>query len=340
MDILLCECAEKRAFTAGNKARTDTVQILLKNGYKYIPLFVSKSGKAKILLDICVGIVKTVHVAGDGDSVFIQYPYYPSFVNKVLVKALSIGRTLKKYKIKMLIHDVVSLRSAELNKKNLADEMKIFNEVDKLICHNETMEQFFLENGYKNECIVLGPFDYLYEGIPVQVKYHKIPTVIVAGNLAREKCGYVYHLNDIDNCKFSLYGINYTGTSDAKIAYKGSFPPEELIEHLSGDFGLVWDGDSIESCTGMYGNYLKYNNPHKFSLYIAAGLPLIVWSKSALASYVKKYNLGICVDSLRELEDLSIIEKEYLDIYMSVMKYRNEVIHGKHLLRTINEAVV
>ena len=51
------------------------------------------------------------------------------------------------------------------------------------------------------------------------------------------------------------------------------------------------------ACTGQYGEYLKINSPFKFSLYLAANRPVVVWSKSALASYVKEYKLGICVDS-------------------------------------------
>lgn len=337
MNVLLCECAEKRAFTAGNKARTDTVQILLKDGYKHIPLFVSKSKKMKILLDMCVGTVKAIHAAGKDDSIFIQYPYYPEFVNRMLVKALSFGRVFKNYKIEMLIHDVVGLRTVETDGKSLDNEVKLFNQVDRVICHNETMKRIFQEKGCTSECVVLGPFDYLYDGKTVQMKYNEMPTVIVAGNLAREKCGYVYQLSDIHNCKFALYGINYTGDSSESVEYRGSFPPDTLIEHMNGDFGLVWDGENIEECTGMYGNYLKYNNPHKFSLYIAAGLPLIVWSKSALAFYVKKYSLGICVDSLKELEKLSIEKKEYLTMHDNVMKYRYEIVRGKHLLRAINE---
>ena len=43
MNIVLCEAAEKREYTAGNKARTDVVRILMESGYKHISLFISKS---------------------------------------------------------------------------------------------------------------------------------------------------------------------------------------------------------------------------------------------------------------------------------------------------------
>ena len=34
----------------------------------------------------------------------------------------------------------------------------------------------------------------------------------------------------------------------------------------------MWDGPSPDTCAGVYGAYLRYNNPHKTSLYLAAGL--------------------------------------------------------------------
>ena len=56
--------------------------------------------------------------------------------------------------------------------------------------------------------------------------------------------------------------------------YFGSFLPDELPAALEGGFGLVWDGDSAETCSGVFGEYLRYNNSHKASLYLASGFPL------------------------------------------------------------------
>ena len=56
----------------------------------------------------------------------------------------------------------------------------------------------------------------------------------------------------------------------------GSFLPDELPSALEGSFGLVWDGDSSKTCSGVFGEYLRYNNSHKASLYLASGFPIIV----------------------------------------------------------------
>ena len=85
------------------------------------------------------------------------------------------------------------------------------------------------------------------------------------------------------------------------VKYCGQFPPEQLPKTLRGGFGLVWDGDRLDCCDGVFGRYLKYNNPHKTSLYLACGIPVMVWDQSALADYVVEHHLGIAVGSLEEL---------------------------------------
>jgi len=73
----------------------------------------------------------------------------------------------------------------------------------------------------------------------------------------------------------------------------------KLKEH----FGLVWDGEEIETIAGTTGEYLRYNSPHKASLYIVSGLPLIVWKESAIYELVKQYNIGFGVSNLMELDE-------------------------------------
>lgn len=339
MNVVLCEYAEKREFTAGNKARTDTVRILKSQGYKHIPLFRSKSKKIIVLLQMMWGSIRSIISANKDDVIFLQYPYYPSIVNKTLFRVLRIGRALKKYKIELLLHDVVGLRSGPNAGQVLSQEVNEFNSLDKVICHNDKMRSALKDAGCSVELAILGPFDYLVEKSKIpSIKSERDggEAVVIAGNLSEEKCGYVYKLNELSNVEFRLYGIGYTGKSDDKITYEGKFDPEELVKVLKGNFGLVWDGDSLETCDGVYGNYLKYNNPHKFSLYLVAGIPLIVWNQSALADHVRRYNLGICIESLYELNDLNINPEIYKGMKKSVAVYRDELIRGSHLVKALN----
>ena len=164
-------------------------------------------------------------------------------------------------------------------------------------------------------------------------------TIVIAGNLSRQKSAYIYQLNDItDHCHYNLYGIGYDGKDTENVSYKGAFSPDELISQLQGQYGLVWDGESCDTCSGAFGEYLKYNNPHKFSLYLAAGLPVIIWKSAALAVYVEKYGLGMCIDSLKELDSRlsAITSDDYLRMVENVAKYRKSLVNGCHLKEALD----
>ena len=83
---------------------------------------------------------------------------------------------------------------------------------------------------------------------------------------------------------------------------------------MTGEFGLVWDGDSLATCSGSYGRYLAINSPHKLSLYLALGKPVFIWEKAAEADFVKKNGVGYTIGSIFEMveiySELSDGEKE------------------------------
>lgn len=341
MNIILCEYVNKNEYDAGNKARNDVLIITKELGYKHIALYRSGASKFLILLQLVKGSINAIFYAKKNEEILIQYPYYPSIVNKILFFTLHIGKKLKKYKLELLVHDVIGLRNDKLETKegqiSLESEVVQMRIFDKVICHNDTMKKVFNQITQEMDCKVLGPFDYLYDGEPVPIEQILPWKIIVAGSLKREKCGYLYNLPNLSNIRFELYGSNYSGTLHENVSYHGSFPPDELISHLKGHFGLVWDGESWNSISGIYGQYLRYNNPHKFSLYIAAGIPLIVWRQSALSDCVKKNNLGICIESLEELNDIldNLTWQTYKSIVLSVRKYREDLIVGNHLKKVL-----
>ena len=103
---------------------------------------------------------------------------------------------------------------------------------------------------------------------------------------------------------------------------------------------MVWDGNSIDSCSGDFGEYLQYNNPHKLSLYLASGIPVVIWDKAAESKFVKDNNLGLCVSSLHELQDkLNLItEQEFNEMVDNVEKQTDLLTHGKYTEASILEA--
>ena len=53
-----------------------------------------------------------------------------------------------------------------------------------------------------------------------------------------------------------------------------------------------------------------YTIKAKLSLYLTAGLPVVIWEQAAEAAFVRKHGLGICVASLRDLKEA--FDKDYI----------------------------
>lgn len=85
--------------------------------------------------------------------------------------------------------------------------------------------------------------------------------------------------------------------------------------------------NSVGSCVGKTGEYLKYNNPNKTSLYLYSSMPVIVWDEVAIADFVLQNIVGITVNSLYELE--TAIQVIFTEEYSAMCQRLYEL--GKNL---------
>lgn len=251
----------------------------------------------------------------------------------------------------LVIHDVESLR---YNRKiDYLREKIVFSSFTHIICHSGNMKEF-LEKKFnvKSKNYVLGFFDYLVsENILAQVKERSFPndqifSIIFAGKLSDWKSGFlrilVQDYKPPKNYKLLLYGKGYDGPQDNSfIQVNGAYPPDELPAHLNGHFGLIWDGNEVHKIGGSVGEYLKYNSPHKASLYVVSSLPIIAWRESAIYKLIEKYNLGIGIESLTELDDvLSKVTKEQYDTWKSNVRKLREILVKGDNLRNIIQSIL
>jgi len=210
-------------------------------------------------------------------------------------------------------------------------------QADGLIAHNPVMKSVLVDKGISEKKIVsLGIFDYLIPNYQDKEDLSKEGAIIVAGNLAQEKAGYLYELPA--RPAYNLYGVGFDESRKLSNAtYFGSFLPDELPSALEGSFGLVWDGDSSKTCSGVFGEYLKYNNSHKASLYLASGFPIIVWGQSALANFVLEKECGISVESLLDLEEVldNLSQEEYQDLIKNAKSVGQKIREGSYLLSAL-----
>lgn len=289
----------KETNSAGNKAKTDMEAIMQAMGLRDVGLPQSHyRDTARHFLFTLASVLKSPFCLGRGDALVLQYPlkkYYE------LVCDMAHARGAK---VVTLIHDLGSFRRKALSVER---EIRRLNHSDVVIAHNESMLRWLRDNGCRSRLLTLGIFDYLS---PSDISPLPMPegpyTVVYAGGLSQKKNAFLYQLgNVVKDCKVRLYGGGFDIQRAAHpecFEQMGFVPSNQLIATASGHFGLVWDGDSLDACSGDMGEYLRYNNPHKTSLYIRCHLPIIIWKQAALASFVSQRGIGLCVDSLREIE--------------------------------------
>ena len=101
---------------------------------------------------------------------------------------------------------------------------------------------------------------------------------------------------------------------------------------------MVWEGNSLDACSGEIGDYLRMCASHKLSLYLAMGLPVIVWKEAAVASFVENNNLGIALSNLYELEGrLSKMSvEEYSLIKQAVQQMSAKVRTGQLFIASLH----
>lgn len=343
----------KKRETAGFKAPDDVNKICKSMGMRPIrfPKFPSQYGKLRKKLWLYTVVpanwIKVLFRVKKDDVVFIQHPMY---AYRLITTMIGLIRKVKKCRFAVLIHDLESLRRGIGGVVNYKQERAEYSDsvmlhsFDKIICHNASMRSYMLEQGFAEEkLITLGIFDYLCEDNQKTAELTCPAGVAVAGNLAPTKSGYIYDM-DVTGVGLNLYGINFDETvfrDRENVSYKGSFHPDALPSSLEGSFGLVWDGPVSSTCAGNTGEYLKYNNPHKTSLYLASNLPVIIWSKAALAGFITENGLGLAVDSLDQIRGaVSGISQEDYEKMTTNVRNMGQKIRSGHFFRTAAQQAI
>ena len=99
--------------------------------------------------------------------------------------------------------------------------------------------------------------------------------------------------------------------------------------------------DSAQTCSGVFGEYLRYNNSHKASLYLASGFPLVVWKQSALSHFVLENGCGIAVESLHDLSQTleQLDDEDYQDLLVNTRRIGQKIRNGSYLTNALNKIV-
>lgn len=327
---------------AGSKARWDVEQIM--SGMGICPIGHSRSVSKNRLLHFARtlgNLLKLSVTIKRGDILILQFPV--KYYDKICRLAHRRGTH-----VITLIHDLSCFRKKS---NSVEKEVCRLNLSDGLIGSNSVMCQWLCENGFvgngtRRIIIPLHLFDFLSDSTsPERQKKWPMHQVVYAGQLSHQKNRFLYEYgNYIKGYAVNVYGRGFDesyATHPEFFHVKGFMLPDRLIGCAEGDFGLVWDGGSVDDCSGDWGEYLMFNSPHKVSLYLRCGLPIIIWRKAALAEFVEENGIGICIDSLREINGIyeHLTPTDYYKMLNNVLRVSRMLAEGGFFKRALSEAV-
>ncbi|MDR2660670.1 MAG: beta-1,6-galactofuranosyltransferase [Lactobacillaceae bacterium] len=260
------------------KAKDDIASIAIKEGFKELKII--RANKSFPDLNNITA----------GDLIVHQYPTYLGdsleldFINSIHELHA---------KIVILIHDFEPYRINNYTNSKYA--FNIIQSSDALIVHTDKMKKKFKQTGFQKDIFVLEAFDYLAD----IYKLNAIDKIVYAGTLA--KANWIFDYKETFN--IHLYGKlpkQFPDKLNPNLKLHQPVEPLKLASEISRyQWGLVWDSDFSNKTN--YQKYQQINAPHKLSLYIASGIPVIVPSNSAMEDFVLKNNIGISVNSLSEI---------------------------------------
>lgn len=291
-----------------NKAKRDIDRLMLGLGYKDLAIKGVGKRHVETFIRKSLSMLSLLTRLHKGDTLVIQYPFKKFYSLQCRIAHLRGARVIT------LIHDLGSFRRKKLS---IEQEMHRLSHTDYIIAHNREMKLWiekqaavFLpqlggRNYFEGRIGCLEIFDYLSDVAPHRHQSaggHS--SIVYAGGLGERKNAFLYQAGQaVAPLSIDVYGDGNLDTTRfaPNLHYHGRIASDEFIRTAPGDWGLVWDGDSVDACSGVWGEYLRYNNPHKASFYLRAGLPVIVWRKAAMASFIDKEGVGIAVENLQEL---------------------------------------
>lgn len=333
----------KSRFTALAKCRKDPVELLMSMGAQNMGLEIfSLEGHSHM---VCSFLWRWNSIylwwqlrqklsTIKNSIIFIQYPFSATGLHpRFIINRLRLNGN----KIILLVHDIESIR--HISSKSASADKYILANSDISILHSSAMINIAKKFAPKGKYIALEFFDYKSNlNLPTPSDLRNIK-LIFAGNLAKSD-----FLNEIDKVHFTkqfqlyLYGLASTHLKTSEnVIYKGTFDAEKF-ENVEGNWGLVWDGTSVDSCIGNFGEYQRLNAPFKFSFYLAAKRPVVVWSHAAMAEYVKKYHLGIAVEHINDIPKVVATLTDYeLEQIKRGVEYASAEVRSGNKLRTALE---
>lgn len=321
-------------YVHGGVTNVDAEKILFADGFEPILFPHQQSFSIKAKISRLSFLLKKAMAIKKGSIVIFLFPFYAR-MDKLFIRLLR----LKRITLICYIVDIDGIKDGD--DSLLKKELEFFGKHKYFIVLNDSMKKWLEE---KVPGAVSSPIHFhAFLTPPVFRQRQRSFEIVFAGNLAKSPfLQQLHHLkHSSPNLHFNIYGPDpFEGMEKQEnITYHGVSKPYELPVKLTGSFGLIWEGNSIERPEGSIGHYIQYITHNKLSLYIVSGLPIIIAATAATAPLVEKYKIGVTVKSLYEVEEKikGISDQDYQQMQLNMKPLAEQVSKGKHLTHAVNE---
>ena len=318
----------------GGVTNVDAEKTLFAGGFEPVLFPYQQDFSIKAKLGRMSFLLKKVMAIKKGAVVVFLSPFYAR-MDKLFIQLLRMkGITLVCY-----IVDIDGIKDG--NDDLLKEEIAFFRKLKYFIVLNDSMKNWLAET--VPGTISAPVYFHTFFTRPVIQQRQRSFEVVFAGNLAKSPFLEYLHLlkQTSPDVHFNVYGPDPTPSmiNQENVTYCGVQKPYDLPNKLSGSFGLIWEGNSIEKPEGSIGHYIQYITHHKLSLYIVSGLPVIIAATAGTAPLVEKYKIGVTVKSLFEIEEKirSISDEDFYQMQINMQPIAEKISNGSYLTNAINE---
>ncbi len=306
-------------YDIGLKARGDVNKLFVDSNIYYVSHEKGLIDRGKFFVRLNKEIMEC------DDCILVHYPLsgVHSYIN-----------VLTKKKTILFVHRVLSEDDMENG------EVSLFNKFSVLIVHTVRMKNWLEQAGVTTPIVVLNLFDYISNKDIGLGQHYGVSVVCSKDEVYPE---YLYDtLNENEKVSFQLFGrsLDVSRLFYTNYVLESDVVGTNIIDQITGKFGLVWFGDYMDESTDMYGFENRTYVPYVLSLYIAAEVPVIVWSKGVLADIVTNLGIGLVIDDLYQLtNELSLVtDEEYLEYKENVARLGQKVRIGEYAWSAIERA--
>lgn len=343
---------QEETFDAAGKAMRDVFAVLAECGGKVIWSVPKSCNKFLKILDLPYLMLFLLFRVGKESAVFYSIPE-----NHMKVRILKKFQNVKHYKLICFINDLNAFRYGDVELSRMdekaREELEVVGMADTVLIPNRGTEEMFQNIGMKAELVPVGVWDYrmtkeqreaLTERRKDAAVQDATTRIAFAGNL--NKSGFLPLMDIPEGVTLELWGKldeekqkALKAAQGEKCHYHGVLSSDEIPQAICiMDYGLVWDGEGKDEIAGGLGEYLRYNNSHKCALYLASGIPVIVWDRSGMSHFVREHGCGITIARLSEIQE-KLAAADYEKLRAQALAVAKQLQQGYYLKQAIQTAL-